>query len=145
MNWEAVGAIGEVTGAVGVITTLLYLSVQVRQSVKATRASMTQQTIDRWIQINLFICENAKIFGPENEQQTALDGFFRALFHQWSNVFNQHDLGGLDDEMLDATLKDVEVRLKENDMMMKTWKIERLQYPEKFRLFVDDCIKNLDT
>jgi hypothetical protein len=43
MNWEAIGALAEVFGAVGVITTLLYLSFQVRQSVKDTRASAIQQ------------------------------------------------------------------------------------------------------
>ena len=37
MNWEAVSAIGQVTGAIAVIATLLYLSVQIRHSVLALR------------------------------------------------------------------------------------------------------------
>lgn len=32
MNWEAIGAIGEVAGATGVIVSLLYLAVQIRNS-----------------------------------------------------------------------------------------------------------------
>ena len=32
MNWEAIGAIGEVTGALGVIVTLGYLAYQIRQN-----------------------------------------------------------------------------------------------------------------
>ena len=32
MNWEAVGALGEILGAVAVVATLLYLSIQVRQN-----------------------------------------------------------------------------------------------------------------
>jgi hypothetical protein len=32
MNWEAIGAVGEVLGAIGVIVTLGYLAVQVRRS-----------------------------------------------------------------------------------------------------------------
>ena len=32
MNWEAIGAIGEVIGALGVIFTLIYLASQIRQS-----------------------------------------------------------------------------------------------------------------
>ena len=32
MNWEAIGAIGEVLGAAGVIATLAYLAVQIRDS-----------------------------------------------------------------------------------------------------------------
>ena len=37
MNWEAIGAIGEIAGAIGVIATLVYLSVQVRSSTLASR------------------------------------------------------------------------------------------------------------
>ena len=32
MNWEAIGAVGELVGAIAVLTTLVYLAVQVRQS-----------------------------------------------------------------------------------------------------------------
>ena len=32
MNWEAIGAVGEVVGAAGVILSLLYLSRQVGQN-----------------------------------------------------------------------------------------------------------------
>ncbi len=32
MNWEAIGAIGELTGAAGVILTLVYLSLQIQQN-----------------------------------------------------------------------------------------------------------------
>ena len=39
MNWEAIGAIGEVLGAIGVIATLGYLAVQIRQNTQATSAS----------------------------------------------------------------------------------------------------------
>lgn len=37
VNWEAIGAIGEIAGAIGVIATLVYLSVQVRSSTLASR------------------------------------------------------------------------------------------------------------
>jgi hypothetical protein len=32
MNWEAIGAVGEVLGAIGVIATLAYLAIQIRQN-----------------------------------------------------------------------------------------------------------------
>ena len=38
MNWEAVGAIGEVVGALGVIATLLYLAIQIRRSTAQARS-----------------------------------------------------------------------------------------------------------
>jgi hypothetical protein len=39
VNWEALGAAGELVGAAGVIASLLYLSVQIRQNTRATRAA----------------------------------------------------------------------------------------------------------
>jgi hypothetical protein len=42
MSWEAVGAIGEVVGALGVIATLGYLAVQIRQNTASVRASTAQ-------------------------------------------------------------------------------------------------------
>ena len=36
MNWEAIGAIGEVLGAFAVVATLLYLALQVRHAKTAT-------------------------------------------------------------------------------------------------------------
>ena len=39
MNWEAIGAIGEVAGAVGVIASLLYLSLQIRQNTRQVRVA----------------------------------------------------------------------------------------------------------
>ena len=38
MNWEAIGAIGEFVGALGVITSLIYLAIQIRSDAAARRA-----------------------------------------------------------------------------------------------------------
>jgi len=45
MNWEAVAAIAELLGAVGVIASLLYLAVQVRQNTRQTRLAAQQATV----------------------------------------------------------------------------------------------------
>lgn len=39
MNWDAIGAIGEIIGATAVFLTLAYLALQIRQSTKAIQAS----------------------------------------------------------------------------------------------------------
>ena len=38
VNWEAIGAIGELIGGAAVIATLIYLAVQLRQNTKGIRA-----------------------------------------------------------------------------------------------------------
>ena len=42
MNWEAVGAIAELIAAIGVIVSLLYLAMQIRQNTASVRASTYQ-------------------------------------------------------------------------------------------------------
>jgi hypothetical protein len=58
MNWEAIGAIGEVLGALGVVVTLVFLAVQIRQNtgqleentrtLKTTALDETQRSWDHW-------------------------------------------------------------------------------------------------
>ena len=38
MNWEAIGAIGELMGATAVVVTLLYLVKQIKQNTESTDA-----------------------------------------------------------------------------------------------------------
>ena len=50
MNWDAIGAIGEIIGAVAVLVTLLVLVFQLRQNTKEMRAntvrSLQEKSID---------------------------------------------------------------------------------------------------
>jgi hypothetical protein len=39
MNWDAIGAMAELLGAIAVVATLAYLSVQLRQNTASVRAS----------------------------------------------------------------------------------------------------------
>ena len=45
MNWEAIGAIGELFGAIAVVATLMYLARQMRQDARAT----TGETMGSWL------------------------------------------------------------------------------------------------
>ena len=45
MNWDAIGAIGEIVSAVAVIATLVYLAIQIKDSARASRsAAVTDAT-----------------------------------------------------------------------------------------------------
>lgn len=43
MNWEAMGAIGEIVGAIAVLATIFYLSIQVGQNTRMVRSSIKEQ------------------------------------------------------------------------------------------------------
>jgi hypothetical protein len=46
MNWEAIGAISEVIGAIVVVITLAYLAIQIRQNTKTTASALRQSFYD---------------------------------------------------------------------------------------------------
>ncbi|RLA42583.1 MAG: hypothetical protein DRR06_07295 [Gammaproteobacteria bacterium] len=46
MNWDAIGAIGEIVGATAVVLSLLYLALQLRQSTNFARMEYHTKTID---------------------------------------------------------------------------------------------------
>ena len=60
MNWEAIGAVAEVVGAAGVIASLLYLGIQIRQSTRTEQARAYQDIFSG------FTAQNLEMFGAEN-------------------------------------------------------------------------------
>ena len=68
MNWDAVGAIGEIVGAFGVIVTLGYLAVQVRENSRQVRSNSV-------VAINHLInAGSAAIYTSERDQHIYLTG-----------------------------------------------------------------------
>ena len=52
MNWEAIGAVGEIVGAMAVVITLVYLALQTRHSAAATKSSTeveASRQLSAWI------------------------------------------------------------------------------------------------
>ena len=61
MNWEALGAIGEIAGAIGVIATLVYLATQIRQNTAAMRGATHQTQVDSQAGVNQSVATNEKL------------------------------------------------------------------------------------
>ena len=87
MNWEAVGAIGELVGAAGVIATLVFLAFQIRQNSKLLRTNTTQLEQNRDLAI-------AEAIGQSNSQEAAMlalaqNAELSAIFYSGLADFNQ--------------------------------------------------------
>ncbi len=60
MNWEALGAIGGIVGAAGVIVTLGYLAVQIRQNTTVVRTSNFQELMRDYSNLGNTIADSAE-------------------------------------------------------------------------------------
>ena len=106
MNWEAIGAIGEVAGAVGVIVTLLYLSIQIRQNSKMMKANSKQSISDASQQLLYRMVDEAEVMenciSNDDSNLTPVEHrkawfLFRAMLRGYESQIYQHEVGLLDD------------------------------------------------
>ena len=124
MNWEAVGAIAELLGAIAVFLTLAYLALQVRQNANALRhqndfsaAQIMQARTDTLINVsttmlsneqNLFVISNLgpklasrKDINPADQQRAnQVLNVFRSMFE---NIFEQRQRGFVTQEFYQGT------------------------------------------
>jgi len=92
MNWDAIGAIAEILGAVAVIGTLIYLARQIGHSVGASRAATNRSLIESYEGINDLILANPLLVdtlkelaeNPTGQRQSILVGH---LASRWMNTF----------------------------------------------------------
>ena len=92
MNWDAIGAIAELLGAVGVIASLVYLARQMGQNARATRAAAYQQLVGS---LNETILDRGG--GPEREQAIRMG---MADFARLSEEESEENLEGCQGETM---------------------------------------------
>ena len=106
MNWEAIGAVGELVGALAVLVTLVYLSMQIRQNTKSVQAAAVDSAnsqVSRCREVIFADAEVANMFRRGNQDPASLsedDAIrYRLLIHNimlaLSNSITQASVSGL--------------------------------------------------
>ena len=67
MNWQAMGAIGEIFGGVAVLATLVYLTIQIRSIRQSYISDVLDSVVDAEIQIHKMQLENADLIQRGND------------------------------------------------------------------------------
>lgn len=161
MNWDAIGAIGEVVGAAAVIVTLVYLAIQIRQNTRMmenhfrgtdlTAFNAIDESFSRFRAMIASDEDVAELWKATKEGYDALEGTRReranALAWEWFVIFqNMHHritaILGRDGSGMDAAL----LRELENPGLVQWWKENRvtriLMFPA-FRKRVDRLIEEM--
>ena len=83
MNWEAVGAIGEIIGAIGVIATLGYLAIQVRHNsesmLSASELGLSERSAD-WMSHMTTSAELTALYDRAADEPDSLTAMERVRF-----------------------------------------------------------------
>jgi hypothetical protein len=153
VNSEAVGATAELFAAFGVLFSLIYLGLQIRQNTKWLRQQAFQLStneIRRWTSRIADSEPSAQLWlkGVQNYDeldQVELIRFSMIIFEQLSvySTYLLHD----EDEML-GLLESAEVNIGawiRAGWFQKWWSGWQVQFPPEFRRYVDDLIARIES
>jgi len=98
MNWDAIGAVADSIGAIVVVVTLVYLTVQLRQNTKAIEHSTNRAVFDdayKWMYTLIESPEIADLYvtGMKGDEQLTADSLrfsllLNTLFVHWNHAFD---------------------------------------------------------
>ena len=152
MGWEAVGALAELVGAIGVIATLFYLSSQIRRNSRALEAGTNQAIADATQERLLAVAQNPELaaayakasireqLSPTEEVQVAF--FTRATFRGVQNAFFQHRSGLISEEAW-RDYEQVLRNIARGGHMEAWWRGERSTFDESFANHYEKLISDL--
>jgi hypothetical protein len=147
MNWEAIGAIGEVLGAIGVIVTLGYLATQVRQNSRSVRSSTRQAISTNQFQAGFQLAATPDLRAafirwqngqPASNPDEALcdDMIIRATMRAFENQFHQHADGTFSDDVW-AGYSEYIRRTLLSPRFPNFWATNRRLYSTSFARFIE--------
>ncbi len=146
MNWEAVGSIGEAVGAAGVLASLIYLAVQIRQNTLLMRGTIRQQ-LTTASQENMYhwaacadLATKLRNGGDlEMGERFRLNQMCRALFRGWANYSYQHKIGLLDSSEWSGMAVTIR-RFLAAPWTFEEWEAMREEFTESFVAEVETIV-----
>jgi len=113
MNWEAISAMANLLAALGVIATLIYLSIQIRQNTKAVRSSSienlihslaatAQAGVENEYVVPLMLKANTRPEILTEEDRMRLHFWFIMTFRRFEGVYFQRELGFVDAAVIEG-------------------------------------------
>jgi len=153
MNWEAVGAISELVGAIAVLVSLLYLASQIRQGTATTRVQtvqhlLTSDTASADSMIAGLLPEVlAKLETGERltpNEVSAYTLYMRGRLTEAWQVFYQRQNGMIEEQVAAALLRRFE-HFAKGGLFRALWH-RNLEpgFPAEFRVYVESLMARVD-
>jgi hypothetical protein len=150
MNWEAIGAIGEVVGALAVLTTLVYLAVQTRDNVKVMRSKAIWDAQTSFVEVNETLGDGGviaevmykAISDPDSlteKEKYQVHRFLRGWFQRMEAQFALYKAGILDKEVWELRCGYAQGML-DKPLFKEWWEIDKNN-----SMFTKDFIKSTES
>jgi hypothetical protein len=157
MNWDAIGAIAETLGAVGVIASLVYLATQIRhsrdqmeQNTQALRAGSYHQSNQNLYEVmhgaidNPLIEQSVRVglndFDSLDEKDAFRFGFWMSgVAASYDNFHYQYRVGMLDEERWQPSYANLRATFK-NRGVAQWWRTSHTNYSPAFTALVEEIL-----
>jgi hypothetical protein len=162
MTWDAVGAIGEIVGAVAVVASLVYLAAQIRQNsrqveeqVRALRLQSYDSAGADFSALRLHISSSPQLssvwrrakesYGSlEPDEQTQANELLHELLWAYQNILSRMEHGA-DDDVLERLVAVNISYWMGNPGFREWWRTENTTpYTEAFEALIDTVCTRLD-
>ena len=144
MNWEAIGAVGEILGAAGVIVTLVYLARQLGQHTAMLRVQASSERLERDYDIASSVIESrevAEMWAKDFDTLDEIDRHRMMFFERraivlWHHLFHMRRRGLLADS--DWHEHQWLIRnLGRRQAVREAWRFFKEAYQKPFQEFLD--------
>ena len=148
INWDAIGAIGDFVGSIGVLISLVYLAVQTRNSAAETRDATVQSVMQLAIQFRAesysgelvdIRLKAAKGESLSMEETLKFEGYLSALFELNELAFVQYQKNKLDPEYFEAWGRRTQAAIAV-PRIQQFWKKTKSGYRRSFVDYIDQMI-----
>ena len=157
MNWDAIGAVGDLVGGIGVIISLIYLATQIRSAERMIRFELRDRHLsdwrDRFFQRSLHPEREveANRLGHEMKDQLTPHEFAiwtTTAMHFFVEMQANYDLyreGIFSDEDFEILVKQrIRTQFGNVPRTRLSWERSKSQFPDYFCQFIEDELSRLD-
>lgn len=150
MNWEAIGAVGELGGFIAVVASLVYVAVQVKQNTRELRsagADSVVESIRDWHKILFQTAGTFEVFWSGLQDQESLDPKDRAkfmmiafsFFKTVENLHFKYESGDLDEAVWRAWSVMLHSFI-EHPGFQAYWRVRRSAFTPVFQSWVESSM-----
>jgi hypothetical protein len=146
MNWDAIGSIGEIVGAIAVIATLIYLSIQIRQGINSVQGATELDAAKQWADLCRSIGhspEQRNIWDKASAEEELTDDEHSAyiwtiaeMFFMLEGFFRQHQRGLISEVSWSPMITTI-VGTLQNRYVSNWWDSEIAPLSGEFRNYVN--------
>ena len=152
MDWDAIGAIGELVGGFAVIISLVYVGLQIRQSADASRAATSQAFAKQYCDLNQMIAnpELSAIFtrglsgvnGLSVEEQASFASILSSISRTLESFYFQKEKGNLEPALFEGWIIQY-LDLHANPGVQEYWGMRKHQFSDQFVEFIANKAKTV--